>query len=151
MVGAEPLPVRVRNMSRRGALLDGTSLPVAGTSVRLVRGALTADAVVAWQQRDQAGIRFSGEIDVEQWVRRIGHGAQQRIDEAIARLRAHRRRPLPAELENSLSLAQMSAELDEISERLADSPEMTVELAEQLLRLSVLARNLQLLSGRTKP
>ena len=47
VVGASSVPVRVRNLSTRGAFVDGNSLPSAGASFRLVRGQLSADGEVA--------------------------------------------------------------------------------------------------------
>jgi hypothetical protein len=48
VVGPAALPVRVRNLSPHGALVDGGSLPPAGASVRLVRGDLSAEGEIAW-------------------------------------------------------------------------------------------------------
>jgi hypothetical protein len=147
IVGTAAVPVRLRNLSTRGALLDGPSLPPAGSRVRVLRGELSADGEIAWQDQSQAGLRFSGEIEVEKWVQRIGHRGQQRVDETVAALRAHERAPL-TERSGDPSLAELSEELDRICQRLADSPAMTVELAEELLRLNGLAGSLQRLAGR---
>lgn len=150
IIGTASHPVRLRNLSTRGALLDGPSLPPAGSRVRVLRGELSAEGEIAWQAHDQAGLRFSGEIDVDKWVQRIGHRGQQRVDEAVAALRAHASRAL-ADGDGQPSLGQISQELDRICQRLADSPAMTVELAEELLRLSVLAASLHGLAGRKQP
>jgi len=146
VAGALPLPVRVRNLSAYGALLDGGSLPPAGARVRLLRGELSADGKVACTAHGHAGIRFADEIDVGAWVRRLGHPGQQRVDEAVAALR--RDRPLP-DPEPSPSLGAIGAELDAICERLAGSPAMTVEFAEELVKLDALARALQQFAGNT--
>ena len=140
IAGAVPLPVRVRNLSAHGALLDGGSLPPAGAPVRLLRGELSADGQVAWAAHGHAGIRFAGEIDVGAWVKRLGHPGQQRVDEAVAALRRDHRLPDP---EPSPALSAIGAELDAICERLAGSPAMTVEFAEELVKLDALARALQ--------
>jgi hypothetical protein len=149
VVGTAAVAVRLRNLSTRGALLDGAALPPAGTHVRVLRGELSADAEIAWEAQGQAGLRFSGEIDVEKWVRRIGHRGQERVDEAVAALRAHEPARAGARTGAS-SLAKFSHELDEICERLAGSPAMTVELAEELVRLNTLAQELRQLAGPTK-
>ena len=142
IAGAVPLPVRVRNLSSRGALLDGVSLPPAGVRVRLLRGELSAEGQVAWATHGHAGIRFAGDIDVAAWVKRLGHPGQQRVDEAVAAMR--RDQPLPEPDDHiSASLGAISAELDAICERLAASPDMTVDLAEELVKLDALARALQ--------
>jgi hypothetical protein len=87
---------------------------------------------------------------VEQWVKRIGHTGQQRVDRTVAMLRLGQRPLANATMEPRLSLAEISGELDAICERLADAPTMSVELAEQLLRLNVVARNLQQISAATE-
>jgi hypothetical protein len=151
VAGPAALPVRVRNLSPHGALVDGGSLPPAGASVRLVRGDLSAEGEIAWQTGGQAGMRFAGEIDVSLWVKRtdhpgrqrVGHPGQQRVDNAIAALRTHEPTPRDANNAEPASLARISAELDEICERLAGSPAMTVELGEELMKLDALARALQ--------
>lgn len=148
VVGGKTLPVRVRNLSALGALLDGAALPATGARVRLLRGDLSADGEMAWQTDGQAGLRFLREIDVERWVRRVGHPGQQRVDNAVAALRRDELAPLGGRGAQQPSLVQISAELEAICERLADSPGMTTEVAEELLRLDALARQLHQLSGR---
>ena len=145
--GAGQLPVRIRNLSQVGALLDGGSLPPAGSKVRLVRGRLSADGEIAWVARGQAGIRFTAEIDVAAWVARVGHSGQQRVDEVVA---AHRRREPAAAIQDDdrLSLAAISEELDAICNRLAASPAIVTELGEELVKLDALASTLQQLAGR---
>jgi hypothetical protein len=139
-------PVRIRNLSPRGALLDGSSLPTAGLTVRLVRGGLTAQGRIAWQAGNQIGISFDDQIEVDQWVQRVGHAGQQRVDFVVAALR---RDEGPAEVAEPMelpSLASISSELDQICVRLASTPGLTVQLAEDLLRLDGLAHALRLLS-----
>ena len=146
VTGTAPLPVRVRNLSARGALLDGGSLPPAGARVRLLRGELSAEGEVAWTAHGHAGIRFAGQIDVGAWVKRLGHPGQQRVDEAVAALR--RDRPLP-DPEPAPSLGSIGAGLDAICERIAGSSAMTVELAEELVKLDALARAVQQLADQS--
>jgi hypothetical protein len=145
VVGAAPRPVRLRNLSARGALLEGSSLPGEGTRVRVLRGELGAEGEIAWQEQGLAGLRFASEIDVERWVRRVGHSGQQRVDEAVAALRAHQNHRRGAV---QLSIAEISIELDRICERLADAQPNGLAIAEELPNLNRLARQLQQLSGR---
>jgi hypothetical protein len=148
VVSGASLPVRVRNLSANGALLEGASLPPPGAVVRLIRGDLTADGEIAWAAAGQAGVRFAAKIDVPAWVKRVGHPGQQRVDSAIAALRRHEPPVAKAQPASVPSLAWVSAELDAICERLAGSPCMTVELGEELVRLDSIARTLQQLASR---
>lgn len=129
-------PARVRNLSSRGAFVDGGSLPSAGSKIRLVRGRLGVDGQVAWSAAGHAGLRFDREIDVASWVKRTDHLGQQRVDELLA---AVRRREAPAAGAFEPSLAWVSAELNAVCERLATSAGLTVELGEELMRLDALA------------
>jgi hypothetical protein len=149
IVGVVALPVRVRNMSRHGALLDGDSLPPEGTKVGLVRGELSVEGEIAWQRGSQAGIRFSGQIEVAVWVKKIGHAGQQQVDNAIATLRRHEQLPANAEPQ-SPSLRRIGEELQSICDRLAGSATMTVEFGEELVRLDTLAQRLHQLAARFK-
>src|SRR5262245_55763577 len=72
-----PYPVRIRNLSVHGALLEADSLPPEGATVRLQRGSLGALGEVAWQIGKHCGIRFNGRITLDEWVRRAGPKAQQ--------------------------------------------------------------------------
>jgi hypothetical protein len=132
-------------MSRNGALLDGGSLPPEGATVRLVRGELSAEGEIAWQREGNAGIRFTGEVEVGAWVKKVGHAGQQRVDNTIAALR--RNEPVRIDAQTP-SLARISAELQAICECLAGSPTMTVEFGEELVKLDTLAQTLQQLARR---
>lgn len=146
LVGATSVSVRVRNMSRRGALLDGGSLPQSGAKVRLVRGELSVEGNIAWRREGQAGIRFTGEIDVASWVRKVGHPGQQRVDNAMAALR---RNEAVADFESQKpSLERISQELEVICDRLAGSPTITVEFGDELVKLDTLAQTLRQLAGK---
>ena len=57
-------PVRIRNLSPTGALIEGGMILPQCAPVRLVRGSLTIAGTVMWHNRARAGIRFDGEIDV---------------------------------------------------------------------------------------
>ncbi len=148
VVGSATVPVRLRNLSPGGALIESGSLPVAGSHVRVLRGELSAEGSIAWQGQGLAGLRFASEIDVERWVKRVGHRGQQRVDEAMAALRAHQQHRRVANGTIEPSLTEISIELDRICERLADAPPTGLVLAEELPNLNRLARQLQQLSGR---
>ena len=67
---AGSMPVRLRNMSRSGALIEGAALPSEGAQVRLCRGSLAIAGHVAWQRDNRAGIRFDGSVEVGDWLPR---------------------------------------------------------------------------------
>ena len=143
--------VRIRNISRRGALVDAPLLPPVGTRVRLMRGRLTAAGQLAWAGAGQAGLNFDCEIDVASWVQRAGNVEQQRVDGVLAALRSGR--PPPAQLQESqraASLEAISAALDQVCDRLAQTQRIPAEFGEQLVELDALAQALrELATGRS--
>jgi hypothetical protein len=67
-VGGRILPVRIRNLSETGAMLEGAGLPDAGMKLVLVRGDLHVSAVVAWAAGARRGVRFDGPTPVHEWT-----------------------------------------------------------------------------------
>jgi hypothetical protein len=76
-------PVRVRNMSPRGALIEGSALPSEGSAVRLSRGSLSVAGCIAWQSAGRAGVRFDTTIAVADWLPGGQRPQQQKIDAAV--------------------------------------------------------------------
>jgi PilZ domain len=67
-VGGRLLPVRIRNLSETGAMIEGAGLPDASMKLVLSRGDLHVSAVVAWASGSRRGIRFDGPTPVEEWT-----------------------------------------------------------------------------------
>ena len=67
-VGGRILPVRIRNLSETGALLEGAGLPDAGMKLVLARGDLHVSAVVAWAAGGRRGVMFDGPTPVNEWT-----------------------------------------------------------------------------------
>lgn len=144
--GGTAAPVRIRNISARGALVDGPALPAVGARVRLMRGRLLAAGQLAWVGAGQAGVNFDSEIDVASWVQRAGHSEQQHVDGVVAALRSGA--PVAPDLRDrgGGSLPAISAELDQICERLAQTQRMSVEFGEELVKLDTIAQALRRLA-----
>lgn len=67
-VGGRILPVRIRNLSETGAMLEGAGLPDAGMKLVVARGDLHVAAVVAWAAGARRGVRFDGPTPVHEWT-----------------------------------------------------------------------------------
>jgi hypothetical protein len=144
--GATSNPVKVRNLSVHGALLEGAALPSIGTPACLRRGSLQVEGTIAWRDKTHCGIRFESPIVVEDWVKRVGTKAQQTVDAAIADIRSGSAGGGSALFSTKTRrdlLASASAELSQISERIAAMPGMSIELAEELMKLDALAHSLK--------
>jgi hypothetical protein len=142
-------PVRIRNLSTRGALIDAPTLPAIGSAVRLARGSLIATGQVTWHGASQAGMNFDDSIDVSAWVKRVGHGDQEQLDQLVAAIRRSEPVPQELELESPQSLQEISAALDQVCERLASLPDVPLELGDELVKLDTLAQLLRGLAART--
>ena len=65
------LPVKLRNLSADGALVEGDKLPVDGASIVFRKGDLSVPGKVAWAKTRHAGISFSRKLDPEQVLRHV--------------------------------------------------------------------------------
>ena len=88
--GSERSSVKVRNMSRTGAMIESSVAPAAGTVVELIRGALVARGKVVWSSGVRCGVRFSSEVSVKDWLAAPTKVEQQRVDDIVALVKAGR-------------------------------------------------------------
>ena len=146
--GAGSVPVRVRNISPNGALIEGPILPAPGARIRLARGTLHATGTLAWEAQNHAGVSFEEPIDVHAWVQRIGHPGQQRVDSAVAAIRRGEPVRDRGDERQGDPLTGISSALDELCERLASSKDFPPSLGEDLLKLDVIAQSLRDLARR---
>jgi hypothetical protein len=118
--GALKAPVRIRNMSTSGALIDGAALPPVGATLVLRRLDLAIGATVMWQQPGRCGISFSGTISVQEWVAGVVKPAgaatagQLRADALQSAIRQGL--PIPQEEE---APPPIQSSLEDLDERLA--------------------------------
>jgi hypothetical protein len=144
-------PVRIRNISVDGALVDGANLPDQGSAVSLRRAHLAVDGEIAWRAGELRGVHFSSTIDVDEWVRLKGHAGQQRVDQVIAAIRTPECEPkfmgdAPNVGVGWESVESISTALEQICERLSNSPSLTAEIAEEVLRLDSIVHALRQLA-----
>ena len=95
-VDGRSLPVRIRNLSETGAMVEGAGLPEAGMPLILTRGDLQVAATVAWAAGARRGVRFGGPIPVYEWtggkpkaIDCTGLRDQRRVDAIQAEARAN--------------------------------------------------------------
>jgi len=65
------LPVKLRNLSVDGALIEGDKLPVEGSSIQFRKGELSVAGRIAWAKTRHAGISFEDKLDPDQVLRHI--------------------------------------------------------------------------------
>jgi hypothetical protein len=83
-------PVRIRNMSQSGALIEATAVPDPGTAVVLRRGSLQAAGHIAWKVEGKAGIAFLTKLNIADWLSRQGRAHQEQVDEIVSDVRSDR-------------------------------------------------------------
>lgn len=64
--------VRIRNLSRTGALIEGDIALEAGTGIELLRGHNAVRADVAWARPGRCGVKFASPVVIEEWVGSVG-------------------------------------------------------------------------------
>jgi hypothetical protein len=65
------VPVKLRNLSTEGALVEGKGLPIEGSEVLFHRNELSVVSRVAWVDGKQAGVAFNTPIPPEAVLRNI--------------------------------------------------------------------------------
>ena len=60
--------VRIRNLSRSGALIEGDVMPEAGTIVEVLRNFHSVRAQVVWSKPKRCGVKFAEPVVIEDWV-----------------------------------------------------------------------------------
>lgn len=81
-------PVRLRNMSMHGALVEASVLPSEGCDITLCRGRLAARGKVTWRSHNQAGLLLQDSVEPNEWLQSRLRVEQQRVDDMIAEVRS---------------------------------------------------------------
>lgn len=87
------LDCRLRDLSRKGALLECATLPPVGSVVVFVRGKVAIPARVAWIGGNRLGIEFDHAIDEQAVLVQLKHGYRTDVPEFYQRIG----RPMTAE------------------------------------------------------
>ncbi len=127
--GGASSPVRVRNMSTTGALIEGAAMPAAGAAIILRRGALEAPATTAWSEAGKAGLAFEGPVEVSEWLPAKEGQRQTQIDKVAFGLKhiAQTVAPAPVPLVERAAptmavlaeLAALQAQIGQLGDQLA--------------------------------
>ena len=65
------VPVKLRNLSAEGALVEGDKLPIEGASLLFRKGDLSMAGTVAWVKGRQAGVNFAQKLNPDQLLRHV--------------------------------------------------------------------------------
>ncbi|MBC9032348.1 PilZ domain-containing protein [Sphingomonas sp. JC676] len=140
--GSLKAPVRLRNLSTTGAMLEGSTLPDPGVKLVLQRSDIRVGAIVVWRVQGRCGVRFDdASASVDEWVAGVrapsfnGQQGQARVDAIQNAVRNGEALPVDAPVAASagLSGAELEARiveeivyvrrlLDALGEEVADDP-----------------------------
>ncbi len=70
-VAGEEVPVKLRNLSEEGALIEGDRLPIEGTTTFFQRNDLRLRSLVVWVHGKYAGVSFDRPLKTEQVLRNV--------------------------------------------------------------------------------
>ena len=119
--GTVSAPVRIRNLSEAGAMIDGPALPSAGSTLMLSRLELSVTATVVWNRDGRCGLSLRAPITVDDWIAGVRTAAanaglgQLRVDRIQSAIRSGE--ALPSE---TCAPAPKPVEADTIAPRIAD-------------------------------
>ncbi|MXO86495.1 hypothetical protein GRI38_10710 [Altererythrobacter aurantiacus] len=144
-------PVRVRNLSNDGAMIEGAELPPVGKECRLRRADLSASGSIVWNSGRSAGIRFDRPINVMQWMP-AKSGGQQQVDAVV-----HQQRTSPAGsaaadassgfLKKSEELSGLADMIDALADALSKDEAIVARHLERLQVLDIAAQKLRKLAA----
>ena len=147
-------PVRIRNMSRTGALVEAAVLPTKGTRVRLARGSVSVTGEVMWVDQQKAGLQFDCPTSPNEWLPGGKRGAGQQMADELAhqsRLGAASKiatAPTPARSSQlSEELMRLHDVLTRAGEDLASNDALTAGQLIGLQEIDVAAQRLANLAG----
>lgn len=117
-------PVRIRNLSEHGALIEGAALPPVGSILILRRLQLEMRATVIWSDKGRCGVRFEGMIAVAgwragNWIAPVGTAAAVKAESGTDSPKpASTVSPAPPHADSGTD-ARIAAELKTVQQKLA--------------------------------
>lgn len=120
--GSEQAPVRVRNMSLNGAMVETPVAPPYGTVVDIKRGSLVARGTVVWSLANRCGLRFLSEVSIKDWLAAPEKVQQRRVNDIVALIKSGGAVPSAEDRTAGLprSNGQLTVDLGEVVKLLRD-------------------------------
>lgn len=156
--GGDSVPVRIRNLSRAGVMIDGPTLPDVGSALRLSRLELSVAATAIWNREGRCGLSLESPIAVDDWIAGVSTTGgtvslgQSRVDQLQAAIRSgaalpaetRASAPKPADvglIEQNIAseLARVKRTLDEVGEELADDIDVLMRHERAMQRFDIAA------------
>ena len=163
--GAVSAPVRIRNLSEAGAMIDGAALPNAGSTLMLNRLELSVMATVVWHRDGRCGLSLRVPITVDDWIAGVRTAAanaslgQLRVDHIQSAIRSGAALPSetaapapnpvdaePIEQRIAAELARVKRMQDAVSEELTDDVDVLMRHERAMQNFDIAAQTVEELS-----
>lgn len=152
--GSASGPVKIRNLSPGGAMVEGAALPQVGDRFELRRGASCVCGTVAWCRDGLAGLEFDGTVDVAEWTPG-GHAGQKRVDQVFQQVTAGAGAAPEVQIlvpqEDTFAapqLRRLARAIDALADDLADDAAVVAKFAAKLQTLDIASQVLRKLAER---
>lgn len=148
--GREQSPVKVRNMSPNGAMVETTLTAPAGTKVKLVRGRQVAEGTIVWTSKNRHGVKIDVEVSVKDWLAGPAKAEQDRVDDIVSLIKAGRVMPQVDGTEPAIntearqSNEQSATDLKAVVNLIQDLEDDFASSPETLMRHEVKLQNLDI-------
>lgn len=158
-------PVRIRNLSEAGAMIDGPALPDTGSTLMLNRLELSVRATVVWNHDGRCGLCLRAPITVDDWiagVRSVANNAslgQLRVDQIQSAIRSGASLPSeappppqpagavePIEQRIASELARVKRLLDKVGNELTEDVDVLMRHERALQTFDIAAQTIEELS-----
>lgn len=158
-------PVRIRNLSETGAMIDGAALPETGSTLTLTRLQLSIAATVVWNREGRCGLRLHAPVTVDDWIAGVRSRSantslgQLRVDQIQSAIRSGAALPPempppptcvsvePIEQRIAAELARVKRMLDAISEELTDDVDVLMRHERAMQSFDIAATIVQTLAA----
>lgn len=158
-------PVKIRNMSETGAMIDGAALPEPGSQVILHRLDLSIAARVMWNEGGRCGLKLAGTVKVDEWIagakqpEKHGSLGQLRVDKIQSAIRSGSALPAepatppshfavstPVDGRIAQELAEVKLALDAIGDELTDDADILTRHEKALQKLDIASATIEWLA-----
>jgi len=144
-------PVRLRNLSTRGGLIETAAPPKVGDSFLLRRADQSVVGTIVWCRGNRAGLQFDTAIAIADWLP-VEHQGQQAVDAIFHRFTSGSRglmqvAPATTWAADSQELCELASSLEELGDSLAEDADAIARHGTQLQALDIAVQMLRKLAA----
>ena len=145
-------PVKIRNLSEHGALIESAQLPAVGEMLELRRGEILVSGRVVWRLDGKAGLQLDGPVTPTDWMP-AGHAGQAAVDSTFQNLKTgvgtspvSQAAPSTGQPSDPTMLRRTADSLDALADSLAEDSDVVARHASELQVLDIASQTLRKLA-----